>query len=61
MKVRDNEQWTNENFGNVNLGDKRRTKRLKKIVRNMLAAPRTIDCPAEPGLERRQGCVPILR
>lgn len=39
MKVLDSEQWVGENFGDCNLGDKRRTKRLLKVASNMLAAP----------------------
>lgn len=39
MMVIDSEQWTVENFGGCELGDERRTKRLVKIAKNMLAAP----------------------
>lgn len=39
MKVWDNEHWAVENFGDCQLGDARRTKRLVKIARNMLASP----------------------
>lgn len=39
MKVVDNDQWVEGNFGSCELGDVRRTKRLVKIAGNMLAAP----------------------
>lgn len=39
MKVVDNEEWVENNFGSCDLGDARRTKRLIKIADNMLAAP----------------------
>lgn len=39
MKVADNAQWVEDNFGSCELGDARRTKRLVKIAGNMLAAP----------------------
>ena len=35
----DSEQWVLENFGDCELGDERRTKRLVKIAKHMLAAP----------------------
>jgi hypothetical protein len=39
MKIWDNERWAMENFGECQLGDARRTKRLVKTARNMLASP----------------------
>ena len=39
MKLVESEQWVVENFGGCELGDQRRTKRLVKIAKNMLAAP----------------------
>jgi hypothetical protein len=39
VKVVDNDQWVESNFGSCDLGDARRTKRLVKIADNMLAAP----------------------
>lgn len=39
MKVVDNDQWVEDNFGSCELGDVRRTKRLVKIAGKMLAAP----------------------
>lgn len=39
MKVVDNDQWVEDNFGNGELGDARRTKRLMSIAGNMLATP----------------------
>ena len=39
MKVRENDQWVEQNFITCQLGDKRRTNRLVKIATNMLAAP----------------------
>jgi len=39
MKVIDSEQWVGENFGDCELGDQRRTRRLAKVAGNMLAAP----------------------
>lgn len=39
MKVVDNVQWVEQNFGDCELGDARRTTRLVKIAENMLAAP----------------------
>ena len=39
MKLRDNDQWIEEQFGVCELGDKRRTERLKKTAGHMLASP----------------------
>lgn len=39
MKLLDNDQWVNEQFGNSDLGDARRSKRLLTVARNMLASP----------------------
>lgn len=39
MICRDNEVWVEEQFGNCQLGDARRTKRLKVVAQNMLDAP----------------------
>lgn len=39
MKMLDNDQWVLQQFGECELGDKRRTERLKKVARNMLASP----------------------
>lgn len=39
MKVLDNELWVEEQFVACDLGDKRRTKRLTKVAKNMLASP----------------------
>lgn len=39
MKVQDNDQWVLQNFGECELGDKRRTNRLVKVAGNMLATP----------------------
>ena len=39
MKMLDNDQWVLQQFGECELGDKRRTERLKKVAGNMLASP----------------------
>jgi hypothetical protein len=39
MKVLDNNQWVEQNFGECDFGDKRRTDRLKTVASNMLATP----------------------
>lgn len=39
MIMLDNDQWVSKYFGECDLGDKRRTKRLVKIASNMLARP----------------------
>lgn len=39
MIVRDNESWVEEQFGGCKLGDKRRTKRLQVVAKNMLESP----------------------
>lgn len=39
MIVLDNQDWIDENFGGVELGDKRRTKRMLKVAANLLDAP----------------------
>jgi len=39
MKVLDNDQWVERNFSECDFGDKRRTKRVRKVATNMLAAP----------------------
>ena len=39
MIVRDNALWAEEQFGNCDLGDKRRTKRLGVVAKNMLESP----------------------
>lgn len=39
MKMLDNDQWVLQQFGECDLGDKRRTERLKKVAGNMLASP----------------------
>lgn len=39
MKLRDNDRWVATQFGECELGDKRRTKRLLKVAENMLVSP----------------------
>lgn len=39
MKLRDNDQWVEEQFGSCELGNALRTKRLQKVAANMLAQP----------------------
>lgn len=39
MIVLDNQSWVKKNFGGVELGDKRRTKRMLKVAANLLDAP----------------------
>lgn len=39
MVTLDNDAWVEENFGNCELGDKRRTRRLQIVAKNMLASP----------------------
>ena len=39
MKLRDNDQWVEKQFGSCQLGNTLRTKRLQKVAANMLAQP----------------------
>lgn len=39
MKLRDNNQWVEQQFGSCELGNALRTKRLQKVAANMLAQP----------------------
>jgi Transposase DNA-binding/Transposase Tn5 dimerisation domain len=39
MKLLDNNQWVERQFGNCDLGDRRRTERLLTIATNMIASP----------------------
>ena len=39
MKVRDNDQWIESQFGQCDLGNKLRTKRLQKVAGAMLGCP----------------------
>jgi len=39
MKVRDNDQWIESQFGQCDLGNKLRTKRLQRVARAMLSCP----------------------
>ncbi len=39
MKVPDNAQWISGQFSDCDLGDARRTERLKKVATNMLCCP----------------------
>lgn len=39
MKVVSNEEWVEQQFGTCDLGDVRRTKRLRKVAKQMLDAP----------------------
>jgi Transposase DNA-binding/Transposase Tn5 dimerisation domain len=39
VKLRDNDEWVDEQFGSCQLGNALRTKRLQKVAANMLARP----------------------
>ena len=39
VKIRDNEQWVKEQFGDCQLGNALRTQRLQKVAAQMLRRP----------------------
>ena len=47
MKLRDNDQWVEDQFADCQLGDQRRTRRLQKVARQMLASPELTSLPVE--------------